>query len=92
MSSVSINRQTLVWMYENGYTMKEMVDYLNANYGSNEVKFTTKKVKELYLRINLDLRKKKRKSFQVDIVDEENEEEEYREEENDIPENIFVTN
>jgi hypothetical protein len=40
----------------------------------------------------LDLRKKKRKSFQVDIVDEEDEEEEYREEENDIPENIFVTN
>lgn len=91
MSSISLNKQTLVWMYDSGYTMKEMVDYLNANYGSNEVKFTPKKVKELYLRIDLDLRKKKRKSFEVNII-EESEEEFYQEEESEIPENPFVIN
>jgi len=90
MSSISINKKTLTWMYESGYTINEMVDYLNGNYSTQNSKFNSKNVKELYIRIGLDLRKKPRKGIQINIVEDEFDEEYVNEEPmEDIPENLI---
>ncbi len=101
MTKVQVNKQVLVWMYEQGFTAKQMVDHLNENYGGNGVTFTAKHVKQLYTTIGMDLRKKPRSTFQIEITedveeptedvdfDEENEEDPYLVENlNEIPHGV----
>lgn len=71
MTKVKVNKQTLVWMYEQGFTAKQMVDHLNENYGGDGVVFNASHVKKLYDTIGMDRRKKPRPSFQIEITEDE---------------------
>jgi hypothetical protein len=68
---VKVSKGILQWMYDSGMTVNQMVAYLNENYGGEGVKFTPKHVKTMFEQIGLDLRKKSRPSFQIEITEDD---------------------
>lgn len=90
MTTVTISKRTLEELYNRGYTMPEMVNYFNENFGGEGIKFSTQKVKAIFENAGFSLRHKPRRSFEVIITDEEIQEEMTVEQE-DVYQNPYLT-